>query len=355
MKKTAIFALLLAMLMTLTACGGPATFAEAKTEKYLTLGEYKGIAYTPADTTVSDYEVTVALNDALNDKGYAKIEKNLEIKEGTVQIGDKLNIDYKGLKDGVAFSGGTAEDQSLTIGSGQFIDGFEEGLVGKAVGSEVKLNLTFPEDYGNAELNGAAVVFEVKINYVEERTSYPELTDEIANDLDEEVKTAKEYMANLRTGMENEKKATAEETEKNDLWNTVLANVKFEEKLPEKLVKNSVKEFTDYYEAVAKQNSFTSLEDFVKAQNMTMETFEKQAQSYGENIVKSQLTAYAIAKAEGYAMTKEILDSSAESYAAKYGYSTADEYIKAVGEEAVADQAILDYAVDVVLENAKTK
>lgn len=352
MKKTAIFALLLAMLLSLTACGGPATFAEAKTEQYLVLGEYKGIAYTPTDASVSDYEVTVALNEALNEKGYAQTSEDLEITEGTVQIGDTLNIDYKGLKDGVAFSGGTASSQSLTIGSGQFIDGFEEGLVGKTIGSDVNLDLTFPENYGNEELNGAAVVFEVKINYVTARTVYAELTDELANELDEEVETAQEYLANLRTELEDEKKESAEESDTNTLWNAVITNATFEEKLPKKLVNNSVQEFTDYYEAVANQNAYTSLEEFLTAQGVTVESFEQQAQSYGENIVKSQLTAYAIAKAEGYAVTDEIFDATATEYAAKYGYSVVEDYIQAVGEDAVADQAILDFAVDLVIETA---
>lgn len=354
MKKTAIFALLLAMLLTLTACGGPATFAEAKTEKYLTLGEYKGIAYTPTDTSVSDYEVTVALNKALNEKGYAKTD-DTTLKEGTVQIGDTLNIDYKGLKNGVAFAGGTANGQSLTIGSGQFIAGFEEGLVGKAIGSDVKLHLTFPKDYGTAELAGQAVIFEVKINAVTKRTVYSKLDDTVAKDLDENVKTAEEYLSNLRSGLENNKKAEAKKDDTDTLWGAAIANTTYTEKLPKKLVENSVKEFKNYYEAIAKQNSYTSLEDFLTNQGVTMDAFNQRAQAYGENIVKSQLTAYAIAKAEGHAVTDEFINESAKKYAAKYGYSSEEKYIQTVGREAVVDQAILDYAVDLVVANAKAK
>lgn len=353
MKKIALIALLLIATLALTACGGPATFSEAKTEKYLTLGEYKGLSYTAADTTVSDYELTVALNEKLKDSGYAVYTEDANITEGAVQIGDTVNIDYKGLKDGVAFDGGTAAGQSLTIGSGQFIAGFEEGLVGKAIGSDVKLDLTFPENYGNAELAGAAVVFEVKINSVTERVTYSELTDTLANTLDSKVSTADEYIANIKTSLENEKKETAESERKSDLWNTAIANVTFAEKMPQTLIDSASQEFIDYYTAVASQNGYDTLKEFVTAQNITMDSFNEQAEAYGLSMVQSQLTAYAIAKAEGYAITEEIISETATEYAAQYGYSTADDYIKAVGKDAVRDQAVLDYAVELVLANAK--
>ncbi len=354
MKKYALIALLLTAVLALTACGNPATFAEADPAKYLTLGTYKGIAYTPTDASVSDYEVTVAMNNALNEKGYAKTD-DTTLKEGTVQIGDTLNIDYKGLKDGVAFDGGTATGQSLTIGSGQFIAGFEEGLVGKAIGSDVKLHLTFPKDYGSADLAGQAVIFEVKINAVTKRTTYSKLDDTVAKDLDENAKTAEEYLGNLRTDLENKKKAAAKDSDTDTLWGAAIANTTFKDKLPKKLVENSVKEFKNYHEAFAKQNSFTSLEDFVKGQGWTMDFFNQQAEAYGENIVKSQLTAYAIAKAEGHTITDEFINKSAEKYAAQYGYSSAAKYINDVGKDVVTDQAILDYAVDFVVANAKAE
>ncbi len=355
MKKIALISLLLICALALTACGGPATFDKVDTSKYLTLGEYKGLTYTPADTSVSEYELTVALNNALNEKGYAKKNEDVNLKEGTVQLGDTLNINYKGLKDGVAFQGGTASNQELTIGSGQFIGGFEEGLVGKKIGSDVKLNLTFPEDYGNAELAGQAVVFEVKINSVVDRVDYSELTDEIAAKLDEDAKSAKEYMANLKTDLENEKKSEAESALKNTLWNTAISNTTFKDKLPKKLIESATQEFKNYYEAAATQNGYDSLEKFITAQGATMDSFNAQAKNYGTSIVKSQLTAYAIAKAEGFAADDAFINKSATAYASQYGYSTADKYISAVGKDAVRDQAMLDYAVELVIKNAKAK
>ena len=354
MKKIALIALLLVAVLGLTACGGPATFGEANTDKLVTLGEYKGLSYTPTDTSVSDYEVTVALNNALNEKGYAKTESGLKITEGTVQVGDTVNIDYKGLKDGVAFDGGTAEGQSLTIGSGQFIDGFEEGLVGKEIGTRVSLHLTFPENYGTAELAGQAVIFEVKINSVTKRVTYSELTDSLANELNSETKTATEYMTALKTDLENEKKAAAKEDDAGTLWGNVISNSKFG-KLPKKLVDMCVEEFTDYFEYVAKQYSYDTLDEFITAQGWTKTYFEEQAQLNGENTVKNQLAAYAIAKAEGFTVTDEVFDESVKKYASDAGYSDIDKYVDAVGEDAIKDQIILDYAMDLVIANAKVK
>ncbi len=355
MKKTALFTLLLCCALVLTACGGPATFDKVDTGKYLTLGEYRGLSYAPTDTSVSDYELTVALNKALNDKGYAQQNKDVNITEGAVQIGDTLNIDYKGLKDGVAFDGGTASSQKLTIGSGQFIDGFEEGLVGKKIGSDVKLNLTFPENYGSAELAGQDVVFEVKINSVVDRVVYSELTDSLANTLNSEVTTADAYLADLKTDLENEKKKSAESDDTNTLWNMAIANATFADKLPQKLAKNSIEEYKNYFKAAATQNGFNTLEEFITAQGSSMDAFNVQAETYGNSIVKSQLTAYAIAKAEGYKITEKLINESATQYAAQYGYSSAEKYINKVGKDAVRDQAVLDYAVDLVVANAKAK
>ena len=125
---------------------------------------------------VTDEEIDSEIADSFY---YLEDYDDLVVKkeEGTVENGDNVNIDYVGKKDGEAFEGGTAEGQDLVIGSGSFIDGFEEGLIGKEIGSTVDLNLTFPEDYGVEELNGADVVFTVTINYV---SQMPEITDEIA-------------------------------------------------------------------------------------------------------------------------------------------------------------------------------
>ena len=134
-------------------------------EKYVELGKYKGITIDTAS------ESFLKTNDSIIADDVANYDLYVIKKDGTVKMGETVNIDYVGKKDGVAFDGGTAQGYDLTIGSGAFIEGFEDGLLDKEIGSTVDLNLTFPKDYGNEELNGAAVVFTVKINYAKTTTA----------------------------------------------------------------------------------------------------------------------------------------------------------------------------------------
>lgn len=356
MKKTALLTLLLACVLALTACGSSATsFDQVDVDKYVTLGEYKGLTYTPTDTTVTDYELTNALNTKLSESGYAVHKDDINLTEGTVQIGDTLNINFKGLKDGVAFEGGTAENYELTIGSGAFIAGFEEGLVGVTVGQTVNLNLTFPENYGQEDLAGEDVVFEVKVNSVKDRVEYTELTDDLAKLLNKEVSSADEFKAAVKNELVEKKKTEGENTVKSELWSLAVQNATFAKKMPKKLVKKAEQEFIDYYTALATQYAYDDLNEFLTANNIKKADFYAQAEEQGISMVQNQLAAYAVAKAEGYTVSDADLQTSAQKYASKYGYTSADKYLAAVGEDAARDQVILDFAENTVLEKAVAK
>ncbi len=353
MKKFSLIALFLSLALLLTACGVSASFAEADVAKLVTLGEYKGLPFSGSAQQVSDYELTLALNSALKEAGYSTVT-NEKITEGTLQIGDKANIDFVGKKDGVAFDGGTGSGYSLEIGSNSFIAGFEEGMVGMKVGESRALNLTFPENYSSAELAGQAVVFDVTLNYIESRTTYSELTDAIAKELDKEVSTAAEYIANKRGELEASYKNEFETEKKSTLWSNAVQNAKVS-KLPKKLVKLARQEFVNYYTAIAKQNAFDTLDDFLSANKISQSDFDTNADAYANNIVTAQLVAYAIADAEGYAPTEEDIQKAAATYASQNGYADGAAYIKAVGEDAAKDQVVLDYAIDLVVKNSVQK
>ncbi len=352
MKKTAFIALILIAALAVTGCSA-GSYEELNIDKYVTLGQYKELTYTPVDTTVSDYELTVAVNSDLEAKGYAET-KTESILTGTVQIGDTCNIDFKGLKDGVAFDGGTAAGYSLEIGSGSFIAGFEEGLVGVEIGKKVELNLTFPENYGKEELNGADVVFEVTVNSVTKRKNYTPVTDAMANALDTKSHSAAEYYSNKKAALEAEKVTQAKESYKESLWTAVVTGSTISEKLPPKLVDAAAEEFTAYYEMVATQSAYT-LKEWLAANNMTVEYFESQAKTYAESVVKSQLVAYSIAKAEGFKVTDAIYQETAQKFATSAGYSDSAKYIAEVGEQPIRDQAVMDYAVELVVNSAVAK
>ncbi|MBQ6823125.1 MAG: trigger factor [Clostridia bacterium] len=351
MKKTAVIALLLAALLFVTGCAQ--TYGNLNPNKYVQLGEYKGLTYTPVSVEVSDYELQVAINTELKDSGYVTYDEKIELKEGTVQLGDTVNINYKGLMDGVAFEGGTAEKQSLTIGSGQFIDGFEEGLVGKAIGSDVSLNLTFPENYGNAELAGKAVVFEVKINSVTERAHYKELTDELAHTMRSELNTAEEFKNAVKEELTASKKASAEDSIKNALWVKVINNAEIK-KLPEKLVKETMELYNAQFESAAIQAGYNTVDQYVAANGLTEEKYQELLRSYAEPFVQDRVIALAIAQKEGYEPTKEQIQATAEKYAAQGGYPNTEKFIEDATEEEVRILNIMDHVIDLVLENAKT-
>lgn len=351
MKKISVLALLLAVLMLFAGCS-PKTYQKADPDKYVTLGQYKGLTYTPVSTTVSDYQLQAAINNKLKDSGYVTYQDDINLTEGTVQLGDTINLDYKGLKDGVAFEGGTASGQSLTIGSGQFIDGFEEGLEGKTIGSELKLNLTFPEDYGNAALAGAAVVFEVKINAVTSRATYQELTDELAALLNKDVKTAAEFKEAIKKELEDSKKAAATDTIKNALWIQAVNNATVSKKLPKKLLEDAKELYNRQYEAQATQNGHSGVEEYVTSSGLTMKQYDEILLSYAEPYVKDRLVGLAIAKAEGYEPTAEELRKTAEQYAAANGYTDVDKFLSLVGEDEIRNLHILDHVVNIILENS---
>ncbi|MBQ7035099.1 MAG: FKBP-type peptidyl-prolyl cis-trans isomerase [Clostridia bacterium] len=351
MKKISVVALLLCLLMALTACGGSASFADVDTDALLTLGDYKGLPYQDVSTAPTEYELQVKLQNAMAESGYGEEDKSV-LREGTVQLGDTLNIDYKGMKDGVPFEGGTAQNQPLTIGSGQFIPGFEEGLLGKKVGSTVELPLTFPANYSSAELAGQDVIFEVKINFVSSRITYPELTDDIAKQIDKNVKSAAELLKNQKEALETANIETATSEKRNSLWSKAIENVKFKGDLPKKLLKKAADEYDSYYKQVATQNAHDSIEALLTASGLSMEQYEAARTVYSEGQVKSQLVSYAIAKAENFTITDEIFQEKAKEYAEKSTFTDVDKYIATVTEEVVRDQITLDFAVDFVAENA---
>lgn len=353
MKKTALIALFLILALGLTGCGAQ-SYSKMNMEEYVALGSYKGLSYTPIDTTVSDYALTVAVHADLEAQGYKDVDST-KLTSGTVQVGDTCNIDYKGLKDGVAFSSGTAKGASLTIGSGQFIAGFEEGLVGVKVGEQVSLNLTFPKNYGNAELAGQAVVFEVTINSITKRKTFPEITDAIANAMDEDAKTVSEYYSNKKAVLEEKNKAAADKEIKETLWGAVVTGSKLKKEVPQNLVKKASQKFTEYYEMVAIQSAYDSLKDWATANGMTMEYFEERANAYGLSVATGQMVAYAIAAEEGFSVSEELFNETAKRYASSNGFTDVNKYVDKVGKEPIRDQVVMDYAVQLVLDNAVVK
>ena len=324
----------------LTACGKNKTilFSSVDFDKALTLAEYKGITLDTSSDEYGEFYDNVIVSDIKSNSLY--IEKT----EGTVSEGDIANIDYVGKKDGVAFEGGTAEGYDLEIGSNSFIEGFESGLIGAEIGKTIDLNLTFPEDYGNEELNGADVVFTVTVNSVQ-TTDGVEPKD-IYEDLG--YKTLKEYESNVK-----------ERATDNYFLNLVRSKSEIKE-YPDEDVKTLKTQIKD-----ALNNNFTSyygmsLESYLTQNGMTMIDFENNLlNSQIKPLIEETMPLYAILDKEGVKITDEDLETKLQELVKEYknsGTSVDAETIKkSVGEYSIENLAVQEKALEIIKENAKIK
>lgn len=305
--------------------------------KYVTIGQYKGLSLDKSVEAVTDDMVDGRIKEELQNKAE-------EVTEGSVQNGDVVTINYVGTKDGVAFDGGTANNYELTIGSGTFIDGFEDGIIGMKKGQTKDLDLTFPEEYSSEELAGQEVVFKVTLQSFKRA---PELTDDWAAK-NTDCKTAEEYRKEIRTTLEDEAKTSAQNTLRETAWNTVLSASEVKE-YPQDDLDTAKTEFKTLYENYAKQGDMT-LEDFVKAQGISMDDFEEQSSQYAEYKVKQNLIVQGIMDAENMTLEDEkslsIQDELIKAYNVKDLAALVDKYGQATVDESIGLLRVEDFILD---------
>ena len=294
------------------------------------LGEYKGVEVTKADTAVTDEEVEARIQNIL-----AANPEIIEITDRPAQEGDTVNIDYVGMKDGVAFDGGTAEGYELELGSGVFIPGFEDGLIGANTGEERSLNLTFPEDYANADLAGQAVVFDVTVNKIEEKKSA--VLDDAFVQRVSDFSTVDEFRADTLSTLQSEKEQNAEQQLQNDAFQVAMDNSEF-----------SVNQLS-YYENMFSYYGFT-LESYAEMSGMTEDEFKDQLRKDSENGIKQQLLIDAIAEKEGLT----IEDADRENIAQQYG-SDLKTLQDTYGEDGIDERAMIYKVIEFIADNAVVK
>ncbi len=307
----------------------------------VTLGEYKGIEVKKDPVEVTDEEIQQAI-----DQDLAAHEKKVDV-DREVKDGDVVNIDYAGTKDGVAFDGGTAKGYDLTIGSNQFIEGFESGLIGAKKGDKVSLNVTFPENYQNKDLAGKPVVFEVTVNSVQEK-QLPELNDAYVQE-NTKSKTVDEYKEETKQTLLKSKNDAAEQKVKNDIYTAISANCKVEpeQKAIDANYDNLIARYTN--QAAAYGMDFTT---FITAfTGMKEEDFKTAAKTQAEEIVKQRLIVNAIAEKEKLAVT----DDDRKEVATELGYESPEELIKAEGQFEVDDYVMNNKVMEYLMQNAVIK
>ncbi|MBP3656161.1 MAG: trigger factor [Clostridia bacterium] len=313
----------------------------------VTLGQYKGVVVKKETTLVTDDQV-----DAKVEEERAKQATEVAVEDRAVIEGDTVNLDYSGSVDGVVFAGGTAEGQTLKIGSGSFIPGFEEQMVGMNIGEEKDLDVTFPEKYHSDELAGKKAVFHVKVNSIT-ATELPALDDDFAKDISE-FDTLDEYKADIRAKLE----AQAAERDNNAFTNAVLdkvienAGVEIPEAMVERQIDSMLRDFQYRLSAQG-----LKLEDFMKYTGQDEKTFRAGYRDQAYKSVKAHLVLEAIEQAENLDATEEQVDAQIAQFAPQAGKSVEElkETLSEADREYFKADAIRENCVKFLCDNAQVE
>lgn len=321
---------------------------EKDMEKYVTLGNYKNLEVeTEPMRAVTEEDVDTFIELTMVNK-YAPVEVT---EDRAVQKNDTVNIDYAGYKDGVAFEGGTAKGTDLIIGSGGFIDGFEDGLIGHKKGEEVTLDLTFPEDYRAPELQGQAVQFKVKINKISEPQK---LTDEWAKE-NTDYQTAAEYRDAQKKFLEEDAKGEYDGILKSNLFRMVLENSKIKD-YPKKDMEEMKKQVRRQLNELYLSRAGVSLDEYVKSQNMPKEEVEKNIEAAAKEYMNQNLIVQAVLDAEGIELTEKDYEKEKEKFAKESGFPDAAAMEKLYTDKSVIKNNVLwNRVCEVFLETATVK
>ncbi|MFC4409865.1 trigger factor [Chungangia koreensis] len=324
--------------------GKPVVFKATVTVKpEVTLGDYKGLDVKKQDTEVTDEEIEEQLKD--QQQRFAE----LVVKEDAIVEGDTAVIDFEGFVDGEAFEGGKAEGYSLEIGSGSFIPGFEEQLVGLKTGEEKEVEVTFPEEYHAAELAGKPAVFKTKVHEVKGK-ELPELNDEFAKEVDPEVEGIDALRAKLKERTAEEKKNAAETALRDELVETAAANATID--VPHAMVHNEEHRMIDDFSRRLESQGM-NLDLYYQFSGQTHEDLHKQFHEDAEKRVRVSLTLEAIAEAENIEVTEEEINEELNNMSSQFNM-TIDQIKAALGGVSMLENDLrMQKTIDFLAENAK--
>lgn len=350
-RKICVVAAVLASSLFLTACGSKEYLKDIKAEKYVTLGAYTGI-----EATVNKPEVPEgAVDNYIRDNYLASKAEKVPVTGRAVQEGDVANIDFVGYHDGTAFDGGTGTGFDLTIGSGQFIEGFEDGLVGAEIGETRSLNLTFPDPYTNPDLAGEDVVFEVTVNGISESKA-PALTDELVKQLGEEgyntggAQTAQElndYVYNL---YDQAAKSTYDNEIETAMASTIMENSTFQNP-PEEMVKRFITSIENNMSARASSIGMPLAQYMQLYQGLDEAGYRTLFDEEGVRMAKQYIMYQAIADKEGLVPTEEEVAGEVSALMTIYGYASEEELQKSVDMESLKEDLMRKKVVAFLKEN----
>lgn len=310
----------------------------------VTLGDYKGMEVPEQDTSVSDADV----DSELENKRQQQAELVLKEDEAAAD-GDTVVIDYEGSVDGEKFDGGSADNYSLVLGSGSFIPGFEDQLVGHKAGEDVDVNVTFPEDYHAKDLAGKDALFKVKIHEVKEK-QLPELDDEFAKDVDEDVETLAELKDKVKKQLQDQKEAAAKAAIEDAAIEAAVANAETEE-IPQAMLDDDTNRQLQQYLAGMQQQGINP-QMYFQITNTTEDDLRKQFADDAAKRVKTNLVLEAVVKDANLNATDEDVQNEIADLAKQYGM---DEEVvsKALTRDMLEHDIEIKKAVDLIADSAK--
>ena len=304
------------------------------------LGEYAGLTVTKEAKNVNEADV-----DA-EEKRMQERNGRLLTREGAAENGDTVDIDFEGFVDGKAFEGGKAEHYSLVLGSGSFIPGFEDQVVGHSAGEEFDVNVKFPEEYGAAELAGKDATFKIKLHEVKYK-ELPALDDDFAKDVSE-YDTLDELKDSIRNNIKTNLDKQAEQKVENDLMDQVITNMKAD--IPDAMVDSRIDELVQDFEYRISQQGL-KLADYLKYMGMNIEQFRAQFKEQADKQVKMRLAMEAIVAKEGITASDEEFEEEVKRIADAYKME-ADKVKSIVDAAAVKADLAINKAIDFVKEKA---
>ncbi len=319
--------------------------AEVALKPEIELGKYKGIEVEKVAAEVTEEEINAEL-----DKAREQNSRIVPVTDRAVEDTDVAVIDYEGFVDGVAFEGGKGEDHSLTIGSHSFIDTFEEQLIGKNIGDEVEVNVTFPEEYHAEELKGKAAVFKVAIKEIKKK-EMPELDDEFAQDVSE-FDTIEEYTADVKAKLLEAKEKQAKMEVENKLIEAIVEDSKMD--IPEAMITSQTRQMADDF-ARRIQSQGLTLEQYFQFTGLTIEKLLEDMKPQALKRIQSRLVLEAIVNAENIEATEEDVEKELESMSKAYQMEV-EKLKELVGENEMKSLKMdlqVQKAVDFVVAAAK--
>ncbi len=328
--------------------GKPFIFtAEVALKPEIKLGKYKGVKIDKVDAEVTEEEVTAEI-----DKERERNARNINVTDRTVKDGDMTVIDFEGFVDDVAFEGGKGENYPLTIGSGAFIPGFEEKLVGAEIGKELEVNVTFPEDYQAEELKGKAAVFKCTVKEIKEK-ELPELDDEFAGEVSE-FETLAEYKEDVKKNLAEKKEKDAKNAKEEAVIDAIINDSDME--IPEAMIVTQQRQTVDDF-AQRIQTQGLSMEQYFQFTGSNYEMLLEQVKPQAEKRIKSRLVLEAVVEKEKIEVSEEEYVKETERMAEVYQME-AEKVREMLGEKEktqVMKDLAIQKAVDFVVENAKEK